>query len=238
MNLNCLIVDDEPFAHKVIERYMQDIQILQLQKNCYNAVEALQALHEHPVDLIFLDIQMPKLTGLSFIKSLPHKPQVILTTAYKEYALEGYELDVCDYILKPFSFERFLLAVNKAAIRIEREHLPAQEERSHERHTSSFIAIKADKKLHKVELQDILYFESYGSYVKVHLKDRVLVTLESLKNLESTLPKEAFVRIHKSFLVSSAKINCVEGNTVHIGLKQLPVGAMYKLNLNKSFKGV
>ncbi len=236
MKAKCLIIDDEPFAHRVIENFVQDIPSLQIIKNCYTALEALEFMHTQAVDIIFLDIQMPKLSGISFLKSLEQKPQVIVTTAFKEYAIEGFDLDVCDYLLKPFSFERFLKAINKAIGHLTKSRPDKNQVAEVAELPPASLYIKADKKIHKVALSEIYYFESWGSYVKVHLKDNFILTMDSLKNFEASLPAALFIRIHRSTLVAVDKIKMVEGNQVWINDTKLPIGNFYRMNLTKIMK--
>ena len=227
MKVNCLIVDDEPFAHTVIEEFSRSLPLLHLLDGCFHALEAIEVIHTQCVDILFLDIDMPKVSGLELVRTLPVKPQIILTTAHSEYALEGFELDVCDYLLKPFSFERFLKAVNRALSRLPLAS-PVEESPA-----TDHLLLKADKQTHRIYFSEIYYVESYGSYVKVHLKDRLIVSLDSLKNLEAMLPPQAFVRIHKSYLIALDKVATIAANYVVINRVKLPVGAVYKMNLAK-----
>ncbi|BDD11470.1 DNA-binding response regulator (plasmid) [Fulvitalea axinellae] len=225
MNLNCLIVDDESLARRVIKRFLDDVPFLTLVGECKNAIEASQAIRENDIDLIFLDINMPKLSGLDFLKTLPNPPMAIVTTAYREYALEGYELDVVDYITKPIAFDRFLKAVNKAQKRKE-ETMPPQ---SVEKDTASnFFFVKTDKKLQKINADDILYIEGFGEYVKIHTEKECVITYLALKSLEESLSPSIFVRVHKSFIISIPKINNVEANIIRIQQHRIPVGQGYK----------
>ncbi len=223
MNIQYLIVDDEPLAHKVIEKYSAALPTLTKAGNCYDAIEAMQLLSQQSVDLLFLDIQMPTLKGLAFLRTLSNPPAVIITTAYKEYALEGYELDVVDYLLKPFAFERFLKAVNKvlqakATPLIAAEVPPMQ----------SHIFIKTDKQHVQVALEDICYLEAYGSYVKVYTKDKMLLTYDKLSAFEERLPSQQFMRVHKSYIVAILQIKRVEGNQLFIQKEVIPVGGNYR----------
>jgi DNA-binding LytR/AlgR family response regulator len=236
--IQCIIVDDEPLAQRVIEKFLEDLNNFQVVSKCNNAFEAMDAINQHSVDLMFLDINMPKLSGMSFLKTLKNPPLVIITTAYSEYAIEGYELDVVDYLKKPFSFERFFKAVQKVQERlkkVEQNSSIAQaqiEERtvevSQELSTANFIFVKANKKNYKVDIDDIFFIEALGDYIKIHTSSVVLVTYQSMKKIESVLPSNIFVRIHKSYIVSVNKIKSVEGNMVEIKNEKLSIGNSYK----------
>lgn len=236
--INCIIVDDEPLAQRVIEKFLEDLPNFKVLAKCNNAFEAMDAINENAVDLMFLDINMPKLTGLSFLKSIKNPPLVIITTAYSEYAIEGYELDVVDYLKKPFSFERFFKAVQKVQERLKKHETPisevlAEEEVSHvevfaDLSTSKFIFVKANKKNHKVDIDDIFFIEALGDYIKIHTSNQVLVTYQSMKKIELILPSSVFVRIHKSYIVSVNKIKSVEGNMVEVKNEKLSIGNSYK----------
>lgn len=235
MNLRYIIVDDEPIAHRVIEEYCKDLSFMQLQINCYDALQALSFLKTHKVDLIFLDINMPKLKGFDFLRTLDHPPQVIVTSAYQEYALEGFELNVCDYLLKPFSFERFLKAVNKAM-----DLLPATVGKvpiATKSTDMGSLFIKGEKKYHQVMLDDILYIEACGNYSTVSLTQDEIITPEKISDLEKMLASENFIRVHKSFIVSTSKIKEIEGNLIRLGKKSVPIGRVYKMNVDKFLMG-
>lgn len=234
MKYNVIIVDDEPLAQDVLESYIEKIPNLELVKRCSNAVEALEALNEGPtVDIIFLDIQMPEITGLDFMKSLKRKPAIIFTTAYSEYALEGFENDAIDYLLKPIAFDRFLKAVNKAThyISLEKKAQPQAAEGGQPDETGGFIFVKSDKKIVKIRLNDILYIEGLKDYVMIYTTEGRIITLQTMKNLEEGLPANQFLRVHRSYIVSVDKIKAIVGNSVEIGDKQLPVGKHYKEQL-------
>ncbi|HAS40984.1 MAG TPA: DNA-binding response regulator [Microscillaceae bacterium] len=243
MKLKCLIVDDEPLAHEVIANFALSLQSIEVIGNCYNAFEAIDFLNETTLDLIFLDINMPKLKGLQFLRTLAHPPLIIVTTAYQEYAIESFELEVCDYLLKPYSFERFIKAVNRAVEfkKMKNKPVPPPSETTpvvEQTNTAQeSVFLKSDKKVYQVYYQDILYLESLGSYVKFHLKDQVIITLERLSNYEKSLPPSLFVRVHKSYIVNIKKIQVIEGNTVKINQLDLPIGSVYKSNLKKIIGG-
>lgn len=236
--LNCLIVDDEELARNLVEAYTLRIPYLTLVGKCANPLEALTVLQEKKVDLIFLDIQMPELTGLEFLRTLPQKPLVILTTAYKEYAMESYELDVVDYLLKPFRFQRFLRAVNKANRRLRQDHSEPGSEDSAisgnpEVPQKSYVLVRSDFKVFRIFHEDILYIESMREYVTYHTRQGKKISLGSLKKLQQDLPAQQFIRIHKSYIANIDFITALEGNLVHIGKEKLPIGSSYKEDVLK-----
>ena len=227
--IRCVAIDDENLALELIEDDILKVPFLQLVKKCSSGLEALDVLQSEKIDLLFLDIQMPDISGIQFLKSLPHKPLVIFTTAYEKYALEGFELDVIDYLLKPYSFERFLKAVNKA-----QEHLsfleknlaqPAAEEISF---SSQFIFVKSDYKLVKIEIAEIQYIESLKDYVKIVVAGKPVVTLSSMKAIEEKLVAPDFIRVHRSFMVNLRKIQYIHRNFVKVGDREIPIGDNYK----------
>ena len=218
--IRCLIVDDEPLAREVLESYVEDMPTLELVACCSDAMEALDWLDQEQIDLLFLDINMPKLSGINFYKSLSQKPKVIFTTAYSNHAVEGFELEAVDYLLKPFSFERFVKAVNKVQVD------------QRESQTADFIMLKADKKTHKINFNKILYFESIGDYVKLHLEEgKTLIINETLRKLEEMLPKN-FLRVHKSFIIALTQLEYLEGNQAKIGEIKIPIGQSYRDKVN------
>lgn len=233
MKIKCMVVDDEPLAQKVLEKYISRLPSLQLVKKCSNALEAMAFLHQNRVDLMFLDIKMPELSGLELLKTLTHAPAVILTTAFSEYALDGYEYSVVDYLLKPFSFERFLKAVNKVVSKKSPEFGTMA---SANKLDEGFIFLKADKIDHKVYYAGIKYIEGCGNYIKVYFNDKMIMVAETLTTIEKNLPPELFVRIHKSFIVSIKKIDQVIGNMVKIGTKTMPIGNFYKMQVEEMVK--
>ncbi|MFI5452671.1 LytR/AlgR family response regulator transcription factor [Pedobacter sp. UC225_61] len=231
MSLRCLIIDDEPLAHEVILEYSKDIHFLEICGQCYRATEGLEFLSSNEIDLIFLDIRMPKLNGLDFLRTLQHKPLVIITSAYEEYALESFDLAVCDYLLKPFRFDRFLKAVNRA---LESHNLKNQSIKSSSSSSSPInnnqqISIKSDKKHVLIKLNDIYYLESLGNYVKVWGDLNFLLTPRTLSSFEEQLPSEVFIRIHKSFIINKKFVHYMEGNMIFLkNNQQIPVGKNYK----------
>ena len=235
MSLRCLIIDDEPLAHDIILAYINDVPFLTNIGHCYRATEALDFLNNHEIDLIFLDIRMPKLSGLDFLRTLQHKPLVVITSAYEEYALESFDLAVCDYLLKPFRFDRFLKAVNRAQ---EIYNLKNPVEKpvnmlQKEGVATDKIAIKADKKHILLSLDEILYLESLGNFVKVWKDDGFLLTPRTLTSFEEQLPS-TFVRIHKSFILNKKYVNYLEGNMAFLkNEQQIPVGKNYKATIKQ-----
>jgi DNA-binding LytR/AlgR family response regulator len=230
MKINCLIVDDEPASREILEKYIQEYQVLTLVKACKNAFEASEVLCQADIQLLFLDINMPRLSGMKFYKSLSNPPFVIFTTAYPEYAVEGFEVNAVDYLLKPFPFDRFLKAVNKA---IEVIQQPAYN------HTISrkFILLKADKRINKVIIDEILYLEAVGDYVKVFYRNTHILVHSTFQDLINQLPTDQILRIHKSYAVSKDKFEAIEGNMIIIGGKQLPIGQSYKENFLNVISG-
>ncbi|MFP2995288.1 LytTR family DNA-binding domain-containing protein [Spongiivirga sp. MCCC 1A20706] len=219
-----IIVDDEPLAHELITEFCGMLPHLKLEKNCYNALEAIQFLNTSAVDLMFLDLNMPKLTGFEFLKTLVNPPKVIVTTAYKEFALDGYELNISDYLLKPFSFERFLKAINKAIGPVN-EFTNNEVDRKEE---PLRFYIKGDKKYHQIKSNEILYIEAYGNYSKLYFKEEMILSHENISHYENLLPQSEFLRIHKSFIVAKDKIKEIEGNTILIRDYKVPIGRTYK----------
>ena len=221
--MNCLIVDDEPIARSIVKNYIEKISSLKLVGECKNALEAISCLHENEIDILFLDIKMPDLSGLELLKTLTSKPNVIITTAHSEFAVESYEFQVIDYLLKPFSFERFLKAINRL-----NPSNNKTESIDYKHETLSHIFLKEDKKVHKVLLNKILYIQSYGNYIKVFTENNKLIVQETLLNILSILPDKMFVRIHKSYIVSVDKVLNYDSSSLHIKEVKLPIGKYYK----------
>lgn len=229
--LKVIIVDDEPLAQDVLETYIEKIPELNLVQKCSNALEANDALQKHQIDLMFLDIQMPQLTGVDFLKTLSKPPMVIFTTAYPNYALEGFELNALDYLLKPISLERFMKAVNKALDQFGLQHREATGSEA-ESEGPDFIFVKADKKLVKINYDEILYIEGLKDYVIIRMEKGRVITLQTMKSLEEKLPLAKFKRIHRSYIVNIDKINAIVGNMVEVMEKgkaqHLPIGKNYR----------
>lgn len=232
MTMKCIIIDDEPLARDVLEKYVSDCPLLHSQGSCHSAFEAIELLKTVEADLVFLDINMPKLSGISMIRSLDDPPEVIFTTAYPEYAVEGFELDAADYLVKPFSFERFMKAVNKVVRRkgMRQSGRPETEEKEGAGH----LMIKSDGKLYKVEFSGINYLEACGDYVRIHLDEGSLTPHDTLKDMERSLPEDKFMRVHRSFVVAVDKIRYIEGNRLRIADADIPVAATYKDSLLKA----
>ncbi|MGV3597264.1 MAG: LytR/AlgR family response regulator transcription factor [Bacteroidota bacterium] len=221
MTVSCLIVDDEPLAQDILDSYVKKTPQLNLVGICSNAIEALEKMKHNQVDLIFLDIQMPEITGIDFLRSLKDPPMVIFTTAYQNYAVEGFELNAIDYLLKPFSQERFLKAVRKAE-----ELFVLKNE--HSQREDDYIFIKSDQKLQKVSYNDILFVEALADYVKIHTPEKRYITLQTMKNMEEKLPERYFKRVHRSFIVALDKIITIVGGNVEINGQKIPIGKNYK----------
>lgn len=231
MTINCIIVDDEPLARNLLTEYVKKVPYLQLLQTCSSPLPAMEFLKNNQVDLIFLDIQMPELTGLSFLKILNKKPMVVLTTAYSEYALESYELDVVDYLLKPITLERFLKAVEKVAQRIVQQNegtAPNHREPSIPEQPQPFIFVKDGTKLVKIRWKDILYIEGMKDYVAIHTRQQKIVSLQRLKTLETQLPADQFIRIHHSYIVALEGIDVIHKDKVQIGKSFIPISDTYK----------
>ncbi len=232
--INAIIVDDEPLALDVLETYIDKIPEINLVQRCNNALEANEALNNHDIDLMFLDIQMPQLTGTEFLKTLSKPPLVIFTTAYDNYAVEGFELNAIDYLLKPISLERFMKAVNKAVEQIDMQKAGTSGAGGGEEDTD-FIFVKADKKLIKIKYSDIIYIEGLKDYVIIRQETGRVITLQTMKSLESKLPASTFKRIHRSYIVNLDRINAIMGNMVEVteknAAKHLPVGKNYREEL-------
>jgi two-component system, LytTR family, response regulator len=228
----CLIVEDEPLARNLLTEYVKKVPFLNLVQACSNPMEALEVLRTNPVDILFLDIQMPEITGITFLKILQKKPLVILTTAYSEYALESYELDVVDYLLKPVTFDRFLKAVDKASQRLNAGSATSHERAAATDPTQPFVFVKDGTKLVKINFDDILYVEGLKDYVTIHTKTQKVVSLQRLKTLEMQLPAERFIRIHHSYIVAIKAIDVVHKGEVQIGPAMIPISDTYR----KAFK--
>ncbi|MCU0445026.1 MAG: LytTR family DNA-binding domain-containing protein [Microscillaceae bacterium] len=226
--IKCIIIDDEPLALDILEDYIQKIPYLKLVKKCGSALEALECLKRESVQLIFLDIQMPDLTGIQFMKALPKMPDVIFTTAYSDYAIEGFNLNAVDYLLKPISFDRFLQAVNKYYDRIYNQQNNTSTEEATEEDGDKFIFVKTEYKIVKVNLKDVLYIEGLKDYIRIVLPQSQLLTLQSMKYMESTLPNKMFVRVHKSYIVSIRHLETIERNKIKVRDKWIPIGNTYR----------
>lgn len=222
-----LIIDDEYIAHDIIKGYCDLLPNMQLMKSCYDGLEAFEYLSKNEVELIFLDLNMPKLKGFEFLKTLKNPPKVIVTTAYKEFALEGYELNISDYLLKPFGFERFLKAINKT-FSYSGSHVPSLPQ---DRTISKRIFLKSNKKYTQIEIDTVLFIEASGNYTKIITKLETITIREKLSTVLELLPKEDFLRVHKSFAVAPRHIKSIEGNRIFIADHLIPIGKMFKTNV-------
>lgn len=236
--INCLLVDDEPPALDVLKSYIASVSSLELAGTCNDGLEAMDALREKTIDLLFLDIQMPHLLGTDLVRTLKNPPKVIFTTAYRKFAIEGFELDAVDYLLKPISFERFLKAVNKVMetnLRLTdtNDIRPDQPNNAQ----NAFINLRADRKNIKIPLDDILYVESLKDYIKVVTKTKNIVTKQSISSLEEALRGNHFIRIHRSFIVSINKIESFTSDTIEIARQELPISRMYRHEVEKLLNG-
>lgn len=228
--LNCLIIDDEPIARQGLEGYVQQIDFLEVKGVCKNAMQANSILQAQAIDLLFLDIEMPLLSGIDFLKTTAHPPAVIFTTAYSQYALEGYQFDVIDYLLKPISFERFLQAANKALRLLSHQKQGKQDD-------SNYIFVKTDKQLVKLNIAEILYIEGMQNYIIFHTVKEKIIALVPLKNIFELLSESAFIKIHKSFIVAKDKVESIVGNQVQIGKKRLPISTRMKKEVLEELTG-
>jgi DNA-binding LytR/AlgR family response regulator len=231
--ITCLAVDDEPPALDVVTRYICSIPQLHLAGTCTNAVQALAMLQQHPIDLLFLDIQMPQILGTQFLRTLKNPPKVIFTTAYRKFAVEGFELDAVDYLLKPITFQRFLKAVNKVM------DLPLQETPPPAPGKSSspeFIHIRADRKMQKIAIADIIYIESLRDYCRIVTSSKKIITRQPISSIENNLPADNFIRIHRSYLISIDKIETYTNELIEIAQQELPIGRMYRHDVEKALK--
>lgn len=232
--IKTLIVDDEPLAQKVLQKFVGQVDLLELAGVCSNAIEATNALRKQPIELLFLDIKMPELSGLELLKILKNPPKVILTTAYAEHALESYEFGVIDYLVKPIAFDRFLKAIDKV-IPTEQKSIPTPFS-TPEAKSRNFLFVKSDRKIIKVDFNEIRYLEAFGNYVKIRTTSKVTLAQDTLANLELALPADQFLRIHKSFVVAIHFIYSVEGNRLFIGNVELPVGQTHKQKIEEFLK--
>jgi len=233
--MQCMIVDDEPPAREIISRYIQQLPMLALAGECGNALQALVVLQQVKIDLLFLDIRMPQLNGNDFLKTIKNPPRVIFTTAYPDYAIEGYELDVLDYLLKPIHFDRFVKAVNKAMevsqVKSGEKIHPAVDSLTQ---AASFVYFRSDRKMVKVMLDDILFIESMKDYVKVVTVLGQVVSKQSISSVEAMLPENKFIRTHRSFIIASGKIHSYTNELVEINKMEIPIGKLYRNSVLKA----
>jgi two-component system, LytTR family, response regulator len=224
--INCIIVDDEPVAREILESHLGKIDTVQVVASCRSAVEAFRVINSEPVDLIFLDINMPEISGLSFAKTMTKKIKIIFTTAYREYAVDGFDLQAVDYLLKPISFERLLQAINKFLDEIKPANLPEDLEVKSEKNDSFFV--RSDRKMIKIDIAEIRYIESLSDYIKIHFGDKTVVTRETLSNIESKLQGNDFLRIHRSYIVSVTRIESFTHEYVMVNKHELPISRSHK----------
>lgn len=223
---NCLIVDDEPIARTIIEEYCTHFPSMNICGSCGNAFEAKKMMEEHTIHILFLDINMPVLDGMAFLKTLKQSPQVIFTTAYKEYGADAFDLDACDYLLKPFSLDRFIVAVDKALERIRSK--PSRVVDDNISSSEKFIFIKTSGKIYKIWYDDLLFAEASGNYTRIITTGLTLVPMMTLTALEAQLPSSSFIRVHRSYIINKSKISHVEGNRVSIGGLEIAIGENFK----------
>ena len=235
--MKCLIVDDEPLAVRLISSYIQQVPELEVTAACNNAIDAFAILREQKIDLIFLDIKMPKLTGTDFLRSISSPPKVIFITAYRDYALDGYELDIVDYLLKPVSFTRFIKAVSKATKLIAADNNFSEANAKFENNESSFLYFRINKEMQKVLLREILFIESSKEYVKLHLENgKWLLVRQSISSLEKLLSPHRFLRVHRSYIVTIEKISSFNSMHITIGHHKIPIGRLHKNAVERVLK--
>ena len=234
--INCIIVDDEPIAREILESHLLKIEAINIVATCKNAIEAFNELNSSAIDLIFLDINMPEISGLSFVKSINKNIKVIFTTAYREYAVDGFNLQAVDYLLKPISFERLLQAVNKYLD--ENITVLNEFEQDMKEVLSDFIFVRSDRKMVKINFSEIDYIESFSDYIKIHLEDKIIITRETISNIEAKLPQKEFLRIHRSFIVSIAKIESFTNEFIEIRKKAIPISRSYKKDVLSRLENV
>jgi DNA-binding LytR/AlgR family response regulator len=232
-NLKCLTVDDERAAHLVLQNYIGRVERLEHVGACYSGVEAINFLHKTPVDILFLDINMPEMTGLELLKTLQNPPKIILTTAYSEFALDGFELGVSDYLLKPIPFPRFLKAVN----RILNETIAPVELSVMPEPVREFAFIQVDNESLKLEFSTIRYIQSWGNYVKIFTEKKMLLTAMTTTDFENLLPETAFVRCHKSFIIAIARVQKIGGGRIWIGDEEIPIGNTFRQKVLERVRG-
>jgi two-component system LytT family response regulator len=229
MKIRCLLVDDEPLAIQLLQKHIAQLDFFEVVATCNNAIKALEILNRQPVDLLFLDIKMPQLSGLDLLRNLRSQPKTILTTAYREFALDGFDLGVIDYLLKPITFDRFFKAIERY-LSITNKILPEILSSSE----PQFIYLKSGHKYFKVDIRDILYAESLKDYVQVHTKDKVITSKYKISDFEKELNGKGFLRIHRSFIINTQHITAITANDVEIGKIELPIGESYKAYVNQS----
>lgn len=225
--IRCLVLDDEPLALDILEDYIKKVPFLILVKTTTSAFEGLSLVQSGTIDLVFLDVQMPELTGIQFLKIIKGKCEVILTTAYSQYALDGYDLDVVDYLLKPIAFDRFYKAAQKVLQSTNPGHASSQE-LSSVQNTHDFIFVKTEHKIQKIYLDDILFIEGLKDYISIFTRTERIITLQNMKKMEESLPPKSFIRVHKSYIIALGKIESIERSRIRIDEKVIPIGDTYR----------
>lgn len=233
--INCIAVDDEPLALDLIEDFIAKIPFLILMKKCYNAYDALEILNSERVDLIFLDIQMPEISGIQLAKSLSNNPMIIFTTAYTNYAVDGFNLNAIDYLVKPFSFDRFFTAVNKAykLFNLDTKNTNETKPIIEENINTDYMFVKADSSTVRINFNEILYIEGLKDYIIIFTTNKKILTLQTMKGMETKLPANLFARVHRSYIVAISKIDSIQRNRIVIGEKWIPIGGSYKDSFNE-----
>lgn len=231
--IQCIIVDDEPIAREILEKHLSEIDSVHIVASCKSAIEAFSVINSNRIDLVFLDINMPEISGLSFARSINKEVKIIFTTAYREYAVDGFDLQAVDYLLKPISFERLLQAMNKYRNETPKMVMPNPVKIAYKK--DDFIFVRTERKMAKINFSDIVYVESLSDYIKIHLTDKTVVTRETITNIEAKLPPNDFMRTHRSFIVSKHKIESYTSEFIEIGNKQIPISRSYKSKVLNSF---
>lgn len=230
--VNCIIVDDEPVAREILENHLKKISSIKIEGTCKNAIEAFNYINSKHIELIFLDINMPEISGLSFAKSINKEIKIIFTTAYREYAVDGFNLQAVDYLLKPISFDRLLQAINKYLNESNTQKIDSKQQIIDE--DNDYIFVRSDRKMIKINFDEIKYIESLSDYIKIHLLDKTIITRETITNIEAKLPQQKFLRTHRSFIVSLKSIDSFTNDYIEIGRSEIPISRSYKdLVLNK-----
>jgi len=229
--IQCIIVDDEPVAREILEDHLKKVSSINIVASCKNAMDAFAIINSKKIDLIFLDINMPEISGLSFAKSINKKIKIIFTTAYREYAVDGFNLQAVDYLLKPISFERLVQSISKYT----NENIITKTEQivKDNIEKNDYIFVRSDRKMVKINFQEIHYIESLSDYIKIHLANKTVITRETISNIEAKLPQKEFVRTHRSYIISLAKISSFTNEYLEIGRKQIPISRTYKSNVLK-----
>lgn len=239
MKINAILVDDEPHAIEVLDNYLRNFTEIEIVARCQNAIEAFQVLQQHKIDLMFLDVKMPGLKGTDLLRSLKNPPKVIFTTAYQDYAVEGFDLNAVDYLLKPIPFERFLRAMDKVftGLNITNDAIPVAQKNAVS-NKDVFLYLKVDRKMVKVNVNDIYWIESLRDYIKVVLQEKVLISKQKISLLEELLPEDHFIRVHRSFIVSVDKVHSYHSHKIEIAGKELPIGRNFRNDCQKRFRAI